>query len=83
MDDPGYFEVWVLFEGALGAEDHFTLDSDVDNWADAHLQAGAKANVLTEVYCRFHPHREGIECECAQYDTNHHPMTSFEPMEDA
>jgi hypothetical protein len=79
--EPGYFECWAVFAGALGAEETFTLVSDVDDWADEQLQAGAKSAVLTEVYVRFHEHAEGLECECAQYETSHKPYVTYEPEE--
>ena len=69
-----YLEAWSVWAGALDKECTFR-DANVsyDRWARREIAAGRKVGEDVEVYSIFHDHDEGVDCECVQYLTDHHP----------
>lgn len=80
MMPKGYWQVSVICEGALD-EDRELSDiayplflADVEGWANAH------SDLDVEVYAIWHEHRRGVDCECIQYVTDHHPAAAWGPL---
>lgn len=68
--------VSVIVSGALDSE-ATVLERDWDAYLNAMLSgidaAFASDGQPTEVYILWHEHDMGVECECMQYVTDHHP----------
>lgn len=43
---------------------------------DTQRFAYDNSDATVEIYKLFHPHPQGIECECIQYETDHKPFWS-------
>ncbi len=73
-----YFTVETIVEGALQDSQTFYEGEDKMRQYLLKVEADAKADGLrTEVYVLYHDHDESVECECAQYVTDHRPEFSY------
>lgn len=73
----GYWQASVVIDGAVDQEDELTdrqfnkLQTEITGWAETH------PDTPVEVFGLWHEHRRGVDCECAQYATDHRPVLSF------
>jgi hypothetical protein len=70
-------DVTVVVDGAVENDRMFT---DYALMEDFIAEIAAEAHdhgYLTEVYVMYHDHEVGIDCECAQFVTDHHPLYTF------
>ena len=76
-----YAEISVIVEGALDETETFTDQTLLDEYL-ATLESEAYASGYQfDVYVRWHDHDPG-DCECAQYETDHHPTYVYNSRED-
>jgi hypothetical protein len=76
-----YYEITTVVEGALDEVRHFTTWTAASDYIDT-VEAAAKADGLeTQVYKLYHPHAQGVECECIQFETDHHPYAEYNAKE--
>lgn len=72
----GFIEITVVWEGAVSDREYFDDVFDVQDMATflAEVQSDASgSDDLVEVYEIHHDHEFDVDCECAQYLTDHSP----------
>jgi hypothetical protein len=75
-----YIEAWVVVDGAHDEEQEFTTEEAFHDWHTRIVEQALKDKTpRVEIHYRDHPHEQGIECECHQYDTDHHPFITVNP----
>lgn len=65
----------VILQSSYGQDEE--AGTLVQAWLDEIETAADSDSVRVEVFCLAHPHAPGIECECAQYASDHHPEYTF------
>jgi len=75
----GYIEGYAVVEGALDEEREFRTWREYQEWAEQVLTECQEKRLQVEIYCIYHDHELGIECECAQFLTDHHPDYAWAP----
>jgi hypothetical protein len=84
-----YWDVDLIIEGALDWSSTFYNEDEMNEWAKSYYEAGQesqgylKEKVHGEIYIYHHDHpplEEGEECQCRQFDTDHHPAYSWGPV---
>lgn len=72
-----YIEANLLLSGALSEEHEFATEEEFELWmAGVRAEAAEDDWEEAEIFRIDHPHEPGIECECVQYLTDHHPVWS-------
>lgn len=68
-----YLEATLIVGGAVDAMESFTDPVAFDTWL-ASIQGELRDSTETvEVYSMQHPHSPNLDCECAQYASDHRP----------
>jgi hypothetical protein len=73
----GYFEAYVVWEGALDEERIFPyhLEGAMIRWASQIIQEAREEKASSSVYAVPHVHAyTAEECQCIQYLTDHRPL---------
>lgn len=74
-----YADAWLVVAGAEEENRQFTDETLLNEWLGA-VEAGAESDgYRAEVYMLWHEHDPNVECECAQYVTDHKPYRTFNP----
>jgi hypothetical protein len=77
-----YAEVTVIVDGAMEDCEIFHNEALLANFV-AEIEDEAEGHGYpTEVYVQYHDHNAADECECAQFETDHHPAYSFNYTDD-
>lgn len=72
-----YAEVSVVVDGAQEDFIPFWDETLMNEFIeDIHAEAIGHG-YPTEIYVMYHDHDIALECECAQYVTDHHPVFSW------
>lgn len=75
----GYTELTTVYEGAEEYRAEYNDDIPKDQKdmqetiAATQRFAYDNSDATVEIFTLHHPHVQGIECECVQYLTDHHP----------
>jgi len=72
-----YAEVTVIVDGALEESQTFHDEALMRDFIDTIREEAEGHGYLTEVFVMYHDHADGIDCECAQYVTDHHPTYTY------
>lgn len=72
-----YATVTVVVDGALESEETFFDYLLQDQFIDSVREDAESDGYPTEVYVQYHEHEPSDECECAQYETDHHPAFAW------
>ena len=72
-----YTEVNVNVNGAAESTQYFEENTETSKFANAILAtqrfAYDNSDFDVEIYVLHHPHEQGIDCECIQYEQSHKP----------
>lgn len=72
-----YAELSIVVNGALESTEIY-FDETLLNEAISYFKEDAESHGYpTQVYVSYHDHSPDIECECAQYETDHHPAYEY------
>lgn len=78
-----YYEVEIVVDGALDSMEEFESYESAVRYADENAVALTGNSDDWQIYILPHAHGmgDGDECDCRQYDTDHHPDYSSEDAE--
>jgi hypothetical protein len=74
----GYYEAYLVCEGALDEERTFADYDEAIEWLEAEAERARNAGFQLEGYILEHWHPEDWpgECECSQYALDHRPVVA-------
>lgn len=73
-----YAEVTVIVDGAVEQTEIFHDQALLNQFVDGVREDAESDGYPTEVYVQYHEHDlTSQECECAQYETDHHPAYAY------
>lgn len=74
-----YAEITVIVEGAVDEEFIATDETILSEQMRELEEEACDSGYTFEVHRQDHDHEQGIDCECAQYATDHRPYRVFNP----
>lgn len=72
-----YAEVTVIVNGALEEEETFHDYALMDAFLAEVRREASSHGYPTEVFVLYHEHPLQAECECIQFETDHHPLFTY------
>ena len=77
-----YAELTVIVNGAVEEEATFTDETLVTEFLNDLEREAEGDGVRTEVHRLDHDHAPEVDCDCAQYATDHRPYRVFDHEQD-
>jgi hypothetical protein len=72
-----YAEVTVIVDGAMEDCEIFHDDTLLSEFVDTIREEAESDGYPTQIFVQYHDHEVADDCECAQFETDHHPAYSF------
>ena len=73
-----YAELTVIVDGAVEEEATFADETLVTEFLNGLEREAEGDGVRMEIHRLDHDHARGMDCDCAQYATDHHPYRVFD-----
>lgn len=79
----GYIQASFVIDGALSSADmEFDTEENFDKWVEDCQRGIQGFPVNAAIFRLYHDHAKGIDCECIQFLTDHHPFWTYEGLRD-